>query len=162
MLERFIDYLRASLSASRAEHATLGSELDLVTAYLDVFAVRMGERLRYRIEMDPALRSHPLPPMLLQPLVENAIEHGLEPAIAGGEIVIRAARADRMLCIEVSDDGAGIDPSRPRKPGGGVGLSNLRQRLSGAHGEHASVDLLEAPQGGVTARVMLPWQESHE
>src|SRR5207248_11474018 len=72
MLERFIDYLRASLAASRQDCATLGAEADLIAAYLDVLAVRMGERLRYRIEVPDTLRALPIAPMLLQPLVENA------------------------------------------------------------------------------------------
>ena len=76
-------------SASRAESATLGGELDQVSAYLDVLAVRMGARLRHRIETDPACRTLPIAPMLLQPLVENAVMHGIEPKLAGGEIVVR-------------------------------------------------------------------------
>ena len=90
MLERFIDYLRASLTASRAEHATLGAELDLAAAYLDVLAVRMGARLRYRIDVAGAARAIRIAPMLLQPIVENAVMHGLEPKVDGGEIVLRA------------------------------------------------------------------------
>ena len=93
MLERFIDYLRASLAASRQERATLGAEAEMIGAYLDVLGVRMGERLRYRIEMPDVLRASPIAPMLLQPLVENAISHGLEPKVEGGEIVLRAACA---------------------------------------------------------------------
>jgi len=94
MLERFIDYLRASLAASRQERATLGAEADMIAAYLDVLGVRMGERLRYRIEVPAALRASSIAPMLLQPLVENAIAHGLEPKVEGGEVLLRA-RAGR-------------------------------------------------------------------
>ncbi|MBQ5947168.1 sensor histidine kinase [Massilia sp. ST3] len=152
MLERFIDYLRASLAASRAEHATLGSELDLAGAYLDVLGVRLGERLRWRTEAESALRTLPMTPMLLQPLVENAIMHGIEPKLEGGEIVLRARLDGAKLCVEVCDSGNGLRAAAPR-PGGGVGLANLRERLRQLAGQ---LQLLENPGGGVTARLLLP------
>lgn len=159
MLERFIDYLRASLSASRAEHATLGAELDLAGAYLDVLGVRLEERLRWRVELAPGLGALPMPPMLLQPLVENAIMHGIEPKLDGGEIVIGARRDGDLLCIEVRDTGMGLRTdveSTSARPGGGVGLSNLRERLRQLHGSGARLELIENPAGGVTARLLLP------
>jgi sensor histidine kinase YesM len=155
MLERFIDYLRASLAASRAETATLGAELDLTGAYLDVLAVRMGARLRYRIDADPACREQLIAPMLLQPVVENAVAHGLEPKVEGGEIVVRASCQGAQLCIEVSDTGAGLSGAAP-KPGGGVGLSNLRARLRSLYDGQAQVQLLENQPCGITVRIMLP------
>ncbi|MBJ7310451.1 sensor histidine kinase [Rugamonas sp. CCM 8940] len=155
MLERFIDYLRASLAASRAEQATLGAEADMVAAYLDVLAVRMGERLRYRIDIADELRQTPLAPMLLQPLVENAIAHGLEPKVEGGEVLLSARLADGKLCLQVSDTGAGLGaPSS--KPGGGVGLSNIRARLASLYGDGAQVQLLENQPCGLTVRLLLP------
>lgn len=157
MLERLIDFLRASLAASRAEHATVGAELDLAGAYLDLLTVRLGARLRYRIDADAPVRALPLAPMLLQPLVENAVMHGIEPALAGGEILVRArldAGAARLL-VEVCDDGAGLGTAAPR-PGGGVGLANLRERLRSLHAGDAQLQLLENPAGGVTARLLLP------
>ena len=155
MLERLIDFLRASLAASRAEHASVGAELDLAGAYLEVLAVRLGTRLRYRIEADAACRSRPLAPMLVQPLVENAVMHGIEPKVEGGEIVVRAHCADGALCIEVADDGAGLGTAPPR-PGGGVGLANLRERLRSLYGTNAQLQLIENPAGGVTSRLLLP------
>ncbi|MCC2970979.1 sensor histidine kinase [Massilia sp. IC2-476] len=155
MLERFIDFLRASLSASRAEHATVGGEIELAGAYLDVLGVRMEQRLRWRFELDPAVGGLPMAPMLLQPLVENAIMHGIEPKLAGGEIVVRARREDAVLCIEVCDSGLGLRPGAPR-PGGGVGLSNLRERLRQLYGAGAQLQLIENPAGGVTSRLLLP------
>ncbi|MDM5179514.1 histidine kinase [Massilia sp. DJPM01] len=158
MLERFIDYLRASLAASRADQATLGAELDLVAAYLDVLAVRMGARLSYRIEAD-GCREIPMPPMLLQPVVENAVAHGLEPKVEGGAIVIRASCREGQLCIEVSDSGAGLG-NAPPKPGGGVGLSNLRSRLRSVYGPGAQVQLLENEPCGITVRLLLPLKDT--
>lgn len=155
MLERFIDYLRASLAASRAGSATLGAELDLAASYLDVLGVRMGERLRWRIEADDACRMLPITPMLIQPLLENAVMHGLEPKIDGGEIVLRAAVDDGVLRVEVRDSGRGLVAAPPR-PGGGVGLSNLRERVRQLHGPGARLELLDNPGGGVIARLLLP------
>ncbi|PWF48544.1 sensor histidine kinase [Massilia glaciei] len=159
MLERFIDYLRASLAASRADRSTVGAELTLAGAYLDVLAVRMGARLRYRIEAGPGCRELAIAPMLLQPIIENAVAHGLEPKIEGGEIVVRAHLRGALLCIEVSDTGVGLG-NAPSKPGGGVGLGNLRARLRSLYGGAAQVQLLENEPGGVTVRVLLPLQES--
>ncbi len=159
MLERFIDYLRASLDASRADTATLGAELDLVGAYLDVLAVRMGARLRYRFEIEAGCRDLVIAPMLLQPVVENAVAHGLEPKVEGGEITLRAYRKDGQLCIEVSDTGAGLREAPP-KPGGGVGLSNLRARLRSLYDGAAQVQLLENEPCGITLRIVLPLRET--
>jgi sensor histidine kinase YesM len=155
MLERLIDFLRASLSASRAKHATLGAEVDLARAYLDLLTVRMGTRLLFRIDVEPSCRDAVIPPMLIQPLVENAVMHGIEPKVEGGTVVVRARRTDAGLSVEVLDDGAGLVPAAPR-PGGGVGLSNLRERLRALHGNSAQVQLLENQDGGVTSRLVLP------
>ncbi|MYM67212.1 sensor histidine kinase [Pseudoduganella sp. FT55W] len=160
MLERFIDYLRASLAASRSEEATLASETKLIAAYLDVLAVRMGDRLRYRIDLPDALRQFNIAPMLLQPVVENAIAHGLEPKVEGGEIVVSAALEGEQLCIRISDTGVGLNLEAPRKPGGGVGLSNLRERLRSLYGAAAKVELLENQPCGMTVRLMLPLNAS--
>ncbi|MGI4842161.1 MAG: sensor histidine kinase [Janthinobacterium lividum] len=155
MLERFIDYLRASLSASRAEHATLQGELELARAYLDVLGVRLEDRLRWRFEIAPGMDRLPIAPMLLQPLVENAVMHGIEPKLDGGEIVLRARPDGGLLCIDVTDTGLGLRMLPPR-PGGGVGLSNLRERLRQLYGPAASLQLIENPAGGVSARLQLP------
>jgi signal transduction histidine kinase len=160
MLERFIDYLRASLAASRSERATLASEAKLMAAYLDVLTVRMGERLRYRIEVPDALNQFEIAPMLLQPLVENAISHGLEPKVEGGEIVVSARIEGAQVWVQVSDTGAGLNEAAMPKPGGGVGLSNLRERLGTLYGGRARVELLENQPCGMTVRLMLPLNAS--
>ncbi|SEN79576.1 Histidine kinase-, DNA gyrase B-, and HSP90-like ATPase [Duganella sp. CF517] len=162
MLERFIDYLRASLAASRGDQTTLASEAALLAAYLDVLAVRMGERLRYRIDLPDDLRGFAIAPMLLQPVVENAITHGLEPKVEGGEIAIAARVLGDRVCVEISDTGVGLagQGAASRKPGGGVGLSNLRERLASLYGGAARVELLENQPCGMTVRLMLPLNAS--
>jgi len=157
MLERFIDFLRASLQASRAASATVGAELDLAAAYLDVLAVRMGKRLHYRIEADDAARASQVAPMLIQPLVENAVMHGLEPKVEGGTIVLRAYLASDSagLVIEVRDDGVGIGNAPPRS-GGGVGMANVKARALSMHGAAAQLQLTDNPGGGAIVRLLLP------
>lgn len=154
MLDQLIVYLRATLSASRAERTTLGQEFSLLEAYLGLMSTRMGARLRFELELPEALRSTEVPPMLLQPLVENAIAHGVEPNVAGGHVMVSARLAGGGLELLVTDTGRGLDAG-PGKPGSGMGLSNIRERLHALYGERASLSLEAAPQGA-TARVYLP------
>ena len=148
MLERFIEYLRASLLTSRRTEGTLADELAIAQAYLQLLAIRMEGRLRFAIDVPEALRQETLAPMLLQPLVENAINHGLEPAIDGGTVTIRAWTTATELCIEVADDGEGLPPQSdnltdtPRRSAGtGVALANIRERLAALYGPAAQLRL---------------------
>ncbi len=152
MLERLIELLRASLSASRAEQVTLAQELELCRAYLEIVALRMAGRLHYAIEADEAARRRPVPPLLLQPLVENAIQHGLEPKIEGGRVLVRAQQRGEALELIVQDDGAGFGNLTR---GGGVGLSNLRERLATLFGDRARLTIEDA-QPGTRVRLLLP------
>lgn len=152
LLDALIRYLRSSLARTRAEGGTLGDEVDLLTAYLDVLKIRMGERLRYVFEIAPELVAAPLPPMLLQPLVENAIRHGLEPKVAGGSLRIAARREGARLLLSVTDDGLGFAGA----PGDGVGLSNIRARLAALFGPAARLDLRSGVGAGVTATLEIP------
>jgi hypothetical protein len=152
MLERLIALLRGSLSASRAEQATLGQEFDLCRAYLDILAIRMAGRLAYDIEIDPALRALPTPPMLLQPLVENAIQHGLEPKVEGGRMLLRARQQGDAVEVIVQDDGIGFGNMTR---GGGVGLSNLRARLATHFADRAGL-VIEDAEPGTRVRLRLP------
>lgn len=158
LLERLIDYLRASLTSSRQDQTELKRELETLKAYLDLMTVRMGTRLQYQIHLDPALASVSLPPMLLQPLVENAISHGLEPKIDGGEITIDAAKQGHQLAITVTDTGAGFNPTTKPRTGGGVGLANLRDRLQTLYGSAASLVLSDNQPCGVKVTLRIPLQ----
>ena len=151
MLERLIALLRASLSASRATNATLAQEVELLHAYLDILAIRMGRRLRYRIDVPAELGAQSLPPLLLQPLVENAIKHGLEPKLAGGSVQVGARRLGDQLELTVADDGLGFRPG----PAAGVGLSNLREGLTALYDEKARL-AIEDLQPGTRVRITLP------
>ncbi|MQA20160.1 sensor histidine kinase [Rugamonas rivuli] len=158
MLGQLILYLRANLAATRCEHIALAQEFDAIAAYLALMNMRMGERLRYHCVLPDPLRAAQLPPMLLQPLVENAIVHGLEPKIEGGEIAVVAAERDGALQITVIDTGLGLpdaaamdaDDSR------GVGVGTTRERLQVLYGERASLVLAAHQPHGVLARLTLP------
>jgi two-component sensor histidine kinase len=156
MLEAFIDYLRGTLDASRRAHTSLGDELRLLRRYLDVMGVRMGERLKVELDVPSDLHSLAFAPLLLQPLVENAIKYGLEPKIDGGTIRIGAAFVDeqrRRLKLWVQDDGVGLDratsSAKRMSPGSGTGVPNVRARLQTLFGASASLNLMR--QGELTA-----------
>jgi len=155
MLDQLIQFLRATLSSSRAESNTLAQEFSLMDAYLGLMAVRMGSRLRYTLDLPKDLRDARVPPMLLQPLVENAIAHGLEPKVEGGEVVVRVSRGGESLVLEVCDDGRGLDAG-PGKEGTHLGVHNTRERLRAIYGERASLALLPNQPCGALARITLP------
>lgn len=155
MLDQFILYLRATLTSSRAGSTTAGQEFALLEAYLGLMCVRMGPRLTYTLELPEALRGAVLPPMLLQPLVENAILHGLEPKIDGGHITVSAASGNGTLTLTVCDTGLGLDePSS--KAGTHLGLKNTRERLHALYGERAALTLVPNQPTGALARLTLP------
>lgn len=151
MLTRLIEMLRVSLAASRATQVELGRELDLVRAYLDILEIRMGARLHYAIEAPNELLDQPVPPLLIQPLVENAIRHALEPKLQGGHVRVTARAESSALCIEVQDDGLGFAPTTST----GMGLSNLRERLAALYGARARMEICDADPGTLV-RVWLP------
>ncbi|NTW58474.1 MAG: histidine kinase [Nitrospirae bacterium] len=153
MLETFVAFLRTSLRASRERTVPLSLELEIVKNYLDLFRMRMGDRLRYQIDLPDMLRGVPIPPLLIQPLIENAVKHGLEPAIEGGEVAITVDQEDNKVRIRVTDSGVGI---RETSGGSGIGLENVRKRLTIIFGERASLVLEERAPHGVTATIMLP------
>jgi nitrogen fixation-related uncharacterized protein len=162
MLEAFIDYLRASLGRLRAGDCTLGDELTMTEAYLSLMHARMGDRLAFRIDVaDPALRGALLPPLLLQPLVENAIHHGLECKVEGGEVVVTARRDGNRVTIQVVDNGLGECESPVRRvgaKGNGVALENLRARLLSRYGDAAALTLELRPDAGARATITLPFE----
>ena len=159
MLEAFVEYLRASLSGLGHGRHTLGDEIDLIDAYMRIIKIRMEDRLEYAIEVPAALRGLTLPALTLQPLVENAIVHGLEPQIAGGHVRVGAKSDGRSLVVTVDDDGAGLAAPAStiaRRAGSGTALANIRRRLEQAYGSSASLDIGAAEPRGVRARLSLP------
>jgi hypothetical protein len=159
MLETFSGYLRAGLSQLRQTDSTLGAELEMAHSYLALLQIRMEERLRFRIEASEEARAALMPTLMLQPLVENAIHHGLEPKLDGGSVVVSAAVVAGRLEVCVSDDGLGLDtPSRRLRPGAGMALANLRSRLHTRFGLEASLALRAGAGGGTEAVLALPYR----
>ena len=157
MLDRLIDYLRATLQASRATEHALSDEFARLADYLALMSLRMGERLSVHLTLPPELRGIPIPPLLLQPLVENAIKHGLEPHVEGGELRVTAARTAQSLVLEVADSGTGLaDMNAPKPVGTGFGLSQVRERLQQRYGGAASFTLHAQLGGGSVARIEIP------
>jgi len=155
MLDQLIQFLRATLSSSRAGQTTLGQEFALIDAYLGLMAVRMGARLSYALHLPEELRELTVPPMLLQPLVENAIKHGLEPNVDGGRIEVSASRDAQRLTLRVADDGLGLAPASTSS-GTRVGVANTRERLQALYGEHAAFSLEPVAPHGAAATITLP------
>jgi hypothetical protein len=155
MLGHLDAYLRASLAATRTETATLGDEFALLRGYLEIIGMRMGERLSFALDLPEALAARRLPPMLLQPLVENAIAHGLEPKIDGGRVTVSAQEDADMLVLSVQDTGLGLSPQATTS-GTGVGVTNVRERLAATWGPRASLTLDDNPGGGARATLRLP------
>jgi sensor histidine kinase YesM len=140
---------------ARQRTVTLAQEMDVVKNYLDVYAVRMGDRLAYKIDIPDSLRNIMIPPLLIQPLVENAVKHGLEPAIDGGEISVQAIRDGDIVRITVSDSGMGIDVTGT---GNNIGLDNIKKRLELMYGNAGRLFLEENKPRGVKVVVEIPYE----
>jgi hypothetical protein len=156
MLDQLIAFLRATLGASRAGQHALSAEFSRIADYLALMKVRMGERLQTQLVLPDELASLPVPPLLLQPLVENSIRHGLEPLVEGGRIELDASREADELVLRVRDTGAGL--CSPSADGTRFGLQQVRERLATLYGERASLQLAAAGdgRGGTLATIRLP------
>jgi signal transduction histidine kinase len=153
MLGHLIAYLRKSLPRTEESMSTLGEELERARAYLEILRIRMGDRLKVQLQVPDGLKSVPMPPMMLQTLVENSVKHGLEPEVAGGTVWIIAREVDGKVVVTVADDGRGFSTE-----GGGtaIGLNNVRERLRLAYGDAASFAIASNFPKGVAATINLP------
>ncbi|MDM0074308.1 histidine kinase [Variovorax sp. J2P1-59] len=158
MLDRLNSYLRVTLGGSRALAHPLAAEFDRLGDYLELMSVRMGDRLRYTLDLPDNLRDVLVPPLMLQPLVENSIRHGLEPQVEGGEITVRARREGGQLVIEVSDTGVGIGhaPAPSSAEAGGFGVAQVRERLTTVYGAQSSMTMSALATGGTCATITFP------
>ena len=166
MLDQLIAFLRATLAASRAPAHPLADEFARIDDYLALMRVRMGERLHAATALPPELAALAVPPLLLQPLVENAIKHGLEPQRGAGELRVTATLDATTLVLAVVDSGRGLAAAaaaaatapalEPTRSGGGFGLAQVRERLHALHGDAARFTLETRPEGGTRAEIRLP------
>jgi sensor histidine kinase YesM len=156
MLGSLIRYLRAALPQMREQTSTLGREMSMVQAYLEIQRVRMGDRLAFSIDVPAMLSTQPMPPMMLISLVENAVKHGIDPLASGGRIDVSAQADTTVLRVVVADTGAGLS----EHAGMGIGLSNIRERLATLHGAGARLDLHENEPRGVVAELSWPMERT--
>lgn len=158
MLDLLSDVLRQVLRADSAHETRLSTEIAFVERYLAIEQVRFSDRLRSRIVVDPSVREAVVPTFVLQPLVENALRHGLARKASAGMLDVTARRDGDDVVLTVRDDGPGLTTLTP--PGSGVGLTNTRARLTTLYGDRASVVVADAPEGGAIATVRLPFRHA--
>jgi sensor histidine kinase YesM len=154
-----IDFLRSSMRDMRSEQVCLSAEFGLVESYLKVMQVRLGERLRFSLQLPRALEEVQLPTMILLTLVENAIKHGIEPALRGGEVTVSAEAIAGTVRIQVQDGGVGMSTIDEPDGGGGTGLENVRHRLRLAYGEQAGLRLRDGDPG-LIAELTIPYVQA--
>jgi LytS/YehU family sensor histidine kinase len=158
MLEQLGEMLRRVMRADRPAEVTLAEELDFVRRYLAIEEIRYSDRLRPTFSVEPALLAAAVPEFVLQPLVENAIRHGLAKRETATLLRIEARREGDELVLTVTDDGPGPEAA-PATPQEGVGLGNTRERLATLYGERARLELRRTSTGGAAAIVRLPYHE---
>jgi signal transduction histidine kinase len=158
MVGRLADLLRRTLETDGTEEVPLTTELDLVRRYLDIEAVRFQDRLRVRWEVASDARTAGVPAMILLPLVENAVRHGVAARPGPGEVGIRARREAGTLRVEVWDDGPGLDSEALTGPRRGIGLANTRARLTQLYGAAHRLELVQGTSSGLVVRLSLPFR----
>jgi two-component system, LytTR family, sensor kinase len=155
MITGLSELLRLALDGSGRQEVPLRQELDFVTRYLDIERTRFQDRLRVVNEVDPGTFNASVPNLILQPIVENAIRHGIAPRAAEGTVTIRARRAGDRLAVTVADDGVGLREGwQP-----GVGLGNVRARLAHLYPERHRVAVESRPEGGTLVTLEVPFRE---
>jgi signal transduction histidine kinase len=154
MLDHLSDFLQGALERSRDLSSTLGNELHIVESYLAIMRIRLGDKLRFQIEVPQALGDAPFPALLLQTLVENSLTHGIGPADQPGLVWIRAREEYRHIVLSIGDNGVGFDAQG--KPGQGVGLRNVRDRLEAFYQGRASFSIGNRAAGGTEATLVIP------
>jgi signal transduction histidine kinase len=157
VLDSLIAYLRAAVPRLDASATTVGQELDLVKAYLEVMQMRMPDRLTFSLQVDPGARALECPPMTLMTLVENAVRHGIDPSEVGGHIDVQVRVLSARCCVRVTDTGVGLHAAGS---GLGTGLSTLSERLDLAFAGDAHLALTELEPHGASAEVDFPAREA--
>jgi LytS/YehU family sensor histidine kinase len=154
MLVRLSGLLRVALATSGTQEIPLRDELEFLRKYLEIERTRFHDRLTVVIEADPDTLELRVPNLILQPLVENAVRHGVAPRAAAGVIEVRARRLDETVELSVRDNGRGVIATSPTVEG--IGLSNTKARLVRLYGEQSRLDLSNVPGGGAIATITLP------
>jgi two-component sensor histidine kinase len=158
MLDSIVSYMRAIVSGSRAKMHSLREEFERLNDYLDLMKLRMGDRLNYTLYLSPELDKHLVPPFILQPLVENAIKHGLEPKLEGGRIFVVANIERNMVSLEVNDTGVGAN-KEDLIDTKGFGWSQVSERLRATYGDQSAINLVALDGYNTSARITFPYVE---
>jgi sensor histidine kinase YesM len=158
MIGQLSDLLRASLRTDPERKVRLDEELTLVTQYLEIERTRFADRLRVSVGATADAQAALVPHLILQPLVENAVRHGIAPREGPGSVIVRAERRDGMLAVEVEDDGVGMGNAPPTREGGGVGLSTVRSRLAYTYGYSHRFEVASLKPSGTRVRVEVPYE----
>jgi signal transduction histidine kinase len=156
LLTRLSDLLRLSLKTATEQWVSLKQEVDFVESYLEIHRARLGDRLQISFCIDPATLDTPVPNLVLQPVVENAIRHGIGASVGVGRVEVSARQEGERLILTVRDNGPGLSGSHPNPADTGVGISNLRRRLRCLYGSSCDFQLGTHPEGGCLARICLP------
>lgn len=158
MIARLGDFLRLTLENSNQQLVSLKEETEFLRCYLEIEQVRFGDRLMVALELEPQTLSAQVPHLILQPVVENAIQHAVAPRATRGHINIEAKRRNNLLRLEVRDNGPGIISNGDLLEKKGVGLSNVRARLHQIYGPDFRFELMNARDGGLTVAMEIPFQ----
>jgi LytS/YehU family sensor histidine kinase len=162
MMTRLADFLRLTLESDGAAEVTLARELEFVQRYLEIERIRFEERLRVEVTVEDAARQALVPTLVLQPLVENALRHGIDRRPEGGRVSIAARRSGDRLQLVVSNDGRPGAAPAPSDDRPHVGLANTRERLAQLYGKHFALHFVEQPAGGAEVVLELPWRSADE
>ncbi len=158
MIARLGDFLRLTLENSDQQLVTLKEETEFLRTYLEIEQVRFGDRLQVAFEIEPVTLSAQVPHLILQPIVENAIQHAVAPRIARSQIQVYANQRNGLLCLEIRDNGPGIVSSDDLVANNGLGLNNVRARLNQIYGQNFRFELTNNQGGGLTVGVEIPFQ----
>ncbi len=151
------ELLRLALSRSEQQEISLRDELRFLERYVQIQQTRFGERLKFELAIESQSLDCLVPTLMLQPLVENAIQHGIEPTGNPGVVRVSGRREQERLVVQVQDNGAGVDAERSAGQNGGIGLSNLRQRLSALYGTEQKLEIISRPEDGTRVWIELPF-----
>jgi two-component sensor histidine kinase len=160
MIGSLSQFLRSTLEISTRDEVPLRMEIEFVERYLEIQQTRFGDRLRIHRAVEPAVIEALVPPLILQPLVENAIRYGIESRETGGMVSIQAIRKGDILCLEISDDGEGFSASRLLRNGSGIGLSNTKARLQELYGGRHQFKITTNQPGGACVKIEIPFHIS--
>lgn len=160
MLTRLSELLRRTLHRGERQEVTLAEELELVSHYVGIMQVRFGDRLVFENEVDPAMREALVPHFILQPLVENALQHGVARRAGAGRVEVKGARQGDSLVLTIRDDGPAQEPGAQDPPAPGIGLGNTRLRLERLYGSNQRLTMTPIDGGGMMVELVLPYREA--